>query len=388
MRKLCHLPLLLLACACSPEKPEQTPEAVIATGDVQAIKAERRAVQTHYDALRAQLDVLNSALAALDTSRYRIAVDVFQVKKTPFRHFLKVQGNVETKQNVVLSPEYNGVLNRLYVSEGQAVKKGQLLASISDGGLTQKLAQAKAQAALAETTFERQKRLWDQKIGSEIQYLQAKTQSESSREGVRQLQSQLAKTQMRAPFDGRIETLLSDPGQVVNAESKIIRLISLKKMYVEAEIPENYIRRITRGKPVNVTLPAIGKTYRGVIRQVSNYINPNNRSFSIQVDLPNPEGLVKPNLIAKLEITDYENPKAMVIPRNLIRKNARGQKWVYAIEKRQDTVGAVKRIPIATGLSSGGRAEVLKGLRPGQVLAASQVENLKSGDRVLIEQPK
>lgn len=360
-------------------------EDVIATGKVDLIKAQKQRLLKRYDAIHKALEELNQAVVAHNPDQDKVTVSSLVVKRRPFKHFIKIQGNVETKQNLVIFSQYSGILDKIYVREGQDVKRGQRLAHIDDGGLAQKLLQARAEAELRATTFERQKRLWAQKIGSEIQYLQAKTRAESARQSVQQLQSQLAKTRIHAPFDGRIEALFSDQGQVVTPGAKIMRLLSLKNMYVEAKIPENYIRDIKRGDHVSVELPAIGKTYEGVIRQVSNYINPNNRSFSIQVDIPNRQGLVKPNLIAQLEINDYTNPSALAIPTNTIRQDASGQKVVYTIENLKDNSGEASKTIITTGRTTAPFTEVLSGLTAGQILVSSGTEDLENGDKVQIK---
>ncbi len=388
MKKLCYLPLILLAFSCGEKTADTTIESVIATGKADSIKAKRKSILKQYDALGIALEQLDQALVRLNPNTNKIPVTITRVRDTVFKHFTAIQGNVKTKQNLVLFSEYSGILNQVYAKEGDTVKKGQLLARIDDGGMAQRLLQAQAQAQLAETTFERQKRLWDQKIGSEMQYLQAKTQAETARQNVHQLQSQLTKTQIHAPFNGTIEQVFSNRGEVVAPGSRIMRVVNLKNMYIQAEIPENYIKNITLGDRVSVHLPSIGKTYEGVIRQVSNFINPSNRSFGIQVSIPNRDGLVKPNLIAKLEITDYKNPKALVIPQNVIRKNASGREMVYTLTNRKRNLGRAEQVIITTGFTTDSLTEVLSGLQSGEILIAAGAVDVNDGDEVLIENTK
>lgn len=388
MKKLYYLPFILLAFSCGKKAVDTTTESVIATGKADLIKARRKSVLKQYESLEAAIKQLDQALVRLNPNSNKIPVTTTRVRDTVFKHFTAIQGNVETKQNLILFSEYSGILNQVFSREGDAVKKGQLLARIGDGGLAQRLLQAQAQAQLAETTFERQKRLWDQKIGSEMQYLQAKTQAETARQSVRQLQSQLAKTQIHAPFNGTIEQVFSNRGEVVAPGSRIMRIVNLKNMYVQAEIPENHIENIASGDRVSVHLPSIGKTYEGVIRQVGNFINPDNRSFGIQVDIPNRDGLVKPNLIAKLEITDYKNPKALVIPQNVIRKNASGREMVYTLTNRKGNLGRAEQAIITTGLTTDSLTEVLSGLQSGEILIAAGAVNVNDGDEVLIRDTK
>jgi membrane fusion protein, multidrug efflux system len=164
-----------------------------------------------------------------------------------FTHYIEIQGNVDTKENIVISPEYSGILTQLYVKAGQKVSKGQVLARIDDGGLSSSLAQAETQLALAKTTFERQKNLWDQKIGSEIQFLQAKTSLESQQKVVAQIKSQLNKTNVVAPFSGTIDEVMTERGKVVAPGMNLFRIVNLSNMYVTANVPENYIPQLKLG---------------------------------------------------------------------------------------------------------------------------------------------
>lgn len=255
-----------------------------------------------------------------------------------------------------------GILRRVYVKEGQRVKKGQLLATIDDGGISSQLAQLEATTDLAKTTYERQKRLWDQKIGSEIQYLQAKTNFEAQKNTINQLKSQLSKASIRAPFSGVIDDVMKEAGTVIapGQGSEVFRIVNLNNMYVEAEVPESYIKNVTIGKNVEVYFPVLGKTVTAKIRQVGNFINPSNRAFKIEVSIPNKEGNIKPNLTARLEINDYTNTKAILIPQSIISENAEGEQYIYLIHSKKNNKYAVaKKTIIKTGKTQGDVIEVL-----------------------------
>ena len=255
-------------------------------------------------------------------------------------------------------------LTNVYVTEGEKVSKGQILGKIDDGGLSQQLAQLQIQADLAKTTYERQKRLWDQSIGSEIQYLQAKSNYESQTEAVNQLKQQIAKTTIRAPFKGTIDDVITEQGSVVVAgQTQLMRIVSLNDMYIETDIPERYISDVTKGKKVNVEFPVLGENIETEIRQAGDFINPSNRTFKVEVAIPNKEKNIKPNLTAKLKINDYTNQNAILIPQSIISENAEGEQYVYIVkDKNENDEGVAKRTIIKTGKTQGDVIEVLEGI--------------------------
>ena len=192
MKKIISISILaVILASCGGRSGDQSLDSMVAAKDLEAIRAKRNEVSERHKALEREIELLDSAIAELDENAKLPLVTILEAKTERFEHFLELQGDVMTKQNVLIYPEMPGTLNRVYVKKGQKVAKGQLLASIDDGGLSSQLAQLKAQMELAKTTFERQKRLWDQNIGSEIQYLQAKTQYEAQENAVKQLESQV-----------------------------------------------------------------------------------------------------------------------------------------------------------------------------------------------------
>ncbi|OED39025.1 efflux transporter periplasmic adaptor subunit, partial [Flavobacteriaceae bacterium (ex Bugula neritina AB1)] len=289
-------------------------------------------------------------IAQLDSVQKLPLVTTIKVQDTLFNHYLEIQGNVETKKNIVLYPETSGTLVKVHVKEGQKVSKGQVLARIDDGGLSQQVAQVEVQAALAKTTFDRQKRLWDQKIGSEIQYLQAKANYESQQNVVSQMKQQLAKATINAPFSGIVDDIIAEQGSVVApGQTELIRIVNLDEMYIEAEVPESYIATVTKGKEAKVYFPVLGKTINTKVRQVGNYINPNNRSFTIEVAVPNKEGIIKPNLTAKVKINDYTSEKAILIPQSIISENSEGDQYTYVTSgKNTENIAQAKRVIVTT----------------------------------------
>lgn len=350
--------------SCS-NKKEPSLEEILAINDVELLKSRKSEIDAKLEELSLDLNQLNNKLNVLNKDRNTPLITTITTSEQQFNHFIELQGNVKTKQNVLVYPEMPGILNKVYVKEGQKVKKDQILATIDDGGLSQQLLLLKSNEQLAKTTFERQKRLWDQQIGSEIQYLQAKTSYDSQKNATRQLKKQLGKFTIRAPFSGIIDDVFKEKGTVVapGPGAEIFRIINLSNMYIETDVPESYISSIKKNKMVEVNFPILGRSYDSSIRQVGNFINPSNRTFRIEVGIPNLDGEIKPNLTAKLRLNDYSNSNAILIPQSIISENAKGQQFIYVVKdnKEKNQVYA-ERLVIETGKTNGDFIEVTKNL--------------------------
>lgn len=309
-------------------------------------------------------------------------VSVEQAKDTVFNHYLDIQGNVDTKENLIIYPQFSGTLVALNVISGQKVSKGQVLGRIDDGGLSQQVAQLETQAALAKTTFERQKRLWDQKIGSEIQFLQAQTNMVSQQKAVSQIKAQLAKTVITAPISGTVDEIITDRGEVVAPGQGIVRIVNLSNMYISAQVPEAYVGKVTVGTQVNVALPSLGKTYIGKIRQVANNINPANRSFGVEVTVANKENLLRPNQVAKLKIIDYTNTKAVIVPSNVVLEDAKGDKYLYIVANVNGKSGTAKKTMVSIGQTAENMTEIKSGVTGGDYVITEGANNVSEGMKV------
>ena len=368
----------LLLVSCDSQK-EVTVESVIQSGNLENIRLKKKEVEAQQKVFAEKLFALSNAISKLDTVKKLPLVTTQKSEQTIFNHYLELQGAVNTRQNVLLYPEVPGILERVLVKEGNKVKKGQLLAVIKDGGMSQQLQQLESQAALSQTVFERQERLWAQKIGAEIEFLQAKTNYTIQKNAVEQLKNQLEKTNITAPFDGTIDIVHKEEGTVVapGQGAEVFRILNLDNMYVEAEVPENYVSSITKGKKVQVHFPILGKTITSSVRQVGNFINPNNRSFKVEIDVPNPKKDIKPNLTVQLKINDYQNKNAVLLPQSIISENAQGEQYIYVVvDKRNNGEATAQKVLIETGKTQGDIIEVLAPL-------TSQVEYIQEGARTV-----
>lgn len=386
MKKIYSLLIITFLLASCDEKKEQSVEDVIATNNLEVIRQKRATIVTKQQEIHAQLKQLDDKIAVLDTTKKIPLITTFTAVQDVFNHYLELQGNVQTKKNIIIHPEMSGILQNVYVKEGEKVSKGQILAKVDDGGLSQQVTQLQIQADLAKTTFERQERLWKQKIGSEIQYLQAKSSYEAQQEMVSQLNSQLAKTNVRAPFSGIIDDVISEQGSVVSTgQSQLMRIMNLNDMYIETDVPESYLKNVTVNKNVQIEFPVLGKTIDAKIRQTGNFINPANRTFKIEIAIPNKDKSIKPNLTAKLKINDYTNENALLIPQSIISENANGEQYIYVIKnKNENNEGIAELVIIQTGETQGDVIEVIKGIENGAEIVQEGARSIKDGQSVKI----
>ena len=362
-----------LVVSCGQKDNNQTVDQLIAAKNNKELQARKALIQ-------ADLAKIEAALATLNVRKEEALVSVATLKDTMFNHYLDIQGSVETKENILIQPEMPGTLVALNVKAGQRVSKGQLLARVDDGGSSQQVASLETQYQLAKTTFERQKNLWSQKIGSEIQYLQAQTQMLSLQRSVAQAKAMLSKTEIRAPFSGTIDEVFVERGQVVSAGPQgLMRIVNLNNMYVSTSIPESYIGKLKVGTQVDVFLTSLNKNYKGKVRQIGNFINPNNRSFGIEVSIPNPENLLRPNQVAKLKVIDYTAKNAIVVPTNVIQEDGQGNKFVFVAINSNGKTATAKKIIVTTGKSSDNVTEILTGLSANDIIVTEGVNTISEG---------
>jgi RND family efflux transporter MFP subunit len=362
-----------LVVSCGQKDDNQTVDQLIAAKNNKELQARKALIQ-------ADLAKIEAALATSNVRKEEALVSVATLKDTVFNHYLDIQGSVNTKENILIQPEMPGTLVSLNVKAGQRVSKGQLLARVDDGGSSQQVASLETQYQLAKTTFERQKNLWSQKIGSEIQYLQAQTQMLSLQRSVAQAKAMLSKTEIRAPFSGTIDEVFVERGQVVSAGPQgLMRIVNLNNMYVSTSIPESYIGKLKVGTQVDVFLTSLNKNYKGKVRQIGNFINPNNRSFGIEVSIPNPENLLRPNQVAKLKVIDYTVKNAIVVPSNVIQEDGKGNQFVFVATNSDGKTATAKKAMVTIGKSSDNVTEILSGLSANDIIVIEGVNTISEG---------
>ena len=378
--------LLFIQCGSS---DKQTTAEIIASKDLAAIQTKKAEVVKSMNTLKQELESLNEVIGQLDNEQKFLLVTSIETKVAPYEHFVSFQGTLETDKNIVMYPEIPGLLKSINVVEGQRVKKGDVLAVISDSGLVDQLQQLEIQLNLAKTTYERQNRLWEQKIGSEMQFLQAKTQYLSLEKSIAQMKDQVAKTTITAPFDGIVDHLLADVGSsLAPGMTPVVRVINLDEMKVSAQVPEIHLNNIKKAAKVAVNIPVLNKTLPSEINAVGNFINPNNRSFRVEIGLENSSGDLKPNMTVLLNINDYKNEAAILIPSKNILEDQTGAKYLYTLETVAGQDGMYKAIKtfVKTGKSSDNKTEILEGLSAGDQLVEDGIRLVKDQQLVKIIQ--
>tara|TARA_R110002096_G_scaffold117210_3_gene253873 strand:+ start:6907 stop:8079 length:1173 start_codon:yes stop_codon:yes gene_type:complete len=388
MKKINFILILVTALfltACGSKKEERSVEKALKSNDLSELKEVRNELAGKQSEIAKQLEKLAQAISKLDTVQRLPLVSKYDVEPKKFKHYIEVQGSFDSKQNVMLFAEYGGILNEILVNSGDRVSKGQVLARIDDGGLSQQLYQAEVQAELMKTTFERQEKLWNQKIGSEIQLLQAKASYEAQEKLVSQLNAQLAKTTITAPFSGLIDEIITEAGNLVApGQSGIMRIVNLDKMYVEADVPEAYIQSVSKERNLNVIVPVLKDTLKAQIALAGNFIKAANRSFRVEALVENKDWEIKPNMNAKLMINDYSADSALLIPQNIVSEDADGNKFIYVANDKVKNTAVVKRTFIKLGTAQGEMVEVLEGLKAGESVIVEGARTVLDGQKVEI----
>jgi len=374
--------LLLMACSQETEKAASSITANKVTLD--ELQIQKANYTRQIKGLTLALDSLNQRLEKISGGQKRVLVTALEIKPQIFNHTIEIQANIKTRQNLQLFPEFGGRLNQILVKEGQEVEKGTLLAVIDDAGLQDQLDQMKLQLQLAKTTFERTQRLWDQKIGSEMMYLEAKTRFKSQQKQVAQMRNQLSKTKVYAPFSGVIDEIIARKGSALAPGiTPIMRIVNLDNMYVESDVPENYLANITKGSFAKVSIPVLNETQNTLVRQTGNFIQPNNRTFRVEAPIKNPTGMIKPNLNARLSIVDYSNPEALMIPFRVIRENAKGDSFVFILKvAEQENEYITEQRFVSLGMSKNELVEITKGVNTEDLIADEGVSLLVTGQKV------
>ena len=337
--------------------------------------------------LQEEITSLKEEISELDTTTEETAiitrVEAVDLKKGQFNHFVQLTGSVTSKENIMISAEASGRITSIPAKEGQTVKKGQVLMRIENETVANQLAEAKAAFDLAKATFEKRKNLWDQSIGSEIEYLQAKTNYESARSRLAQIRTQFENTIIKSPIKGSVDEINVNEGEFVNMGMPIVRVVDLDNVEIEAELSEEYLVSVHKGDTVTVKIPALGISMKTPISFVSQVINPNNRSFKIKVNLDNSKGVIKPNVLANIQIRDYKNQDALIVPSNIITKDLKGD-FVYAVAQEGGDHIAKKKY-VVKGRSSGSETEILEGLSEGDKIITAGYNQVNNGETVSIQ---
>lgn len=306
-----------------------------------------------------------------------VALDTIQT--TSFTHYVEVHGQVQSDQNVNVFPRSMGPVVRVYAQVGQQVKKGQILAKIDDAMIRKSIDELNTRLELATTVYNKQKNLWDQKIGTEIAYLQAKNNKEALENSILTAKEQLDNTNIKSPIDGIVDEADVKEGEMVNGARPAFRVVNSSQLKATGELAESYLNSVSTGDPVVVTFPDLKKEINAKINFAARAINPVSRTFKVEVNLANNPDF-RPNMISVLKIIDYQTNKAITVPMNIIQSDQSGN-YVYVAVGNKDKL-TVKKASIKVGQVYRGTAEVLSGLAVGDKVITVGYQDLNEGDLV------
>lgn len=333
--------------------------------------------------LESEIEALKTLIAKLDPSSVKekeIIVKVAKVKTKDFKHYVEVQGNVMPAQDPAFaSSETGGRIVKLLVKEGQFVKKGTLIAKVNLESISKSIAQLDKSLELARDIFKRQENLWNQKIGSEIQFLQAKNQVESLEKNKESLQFELTKARVYAPASGYVDMVMVKEGEMAGPGSPIIQILNTSSLKVVASVPEVYLGNIKRGEKVKVSFPALQKEQNARVTMIGRVINPTNRTFEVEATVKSMNGLLKPNLLSTMFVNDFSADGAVVIPDELIQQDVSGKAFVMVAESDR----ATKKI-VTLGRTYQNETIVETGLKGDEILITAGATTIADGELLKI----
>lgn len=327
---------------------------------VDAMKTRLTDLKNEVSSLNTEIKTLETEIAALDpefakSTKKSILITTAAARKGEFTHFVELTGSVLSKKNVSISSETAGRVLEVPVIEGMYVEKGGLLARIDAESIERNIEEMESNLELATTIFQKQERLWNQKIGTEIQYLEAKNRMEGLEKNLASMKTQLDKALVKAPFSGTVETVDVRIGELVQPGVPMFQFVGGSDLYIQADVSESFLGVLSKGDSVEVEFPSIGKSIKTRVSSVGGIINPNNRTFKVEVFVPNNSEL-KPNMISILKINDYQNKESVMVPAHLILADSKGD-YVFIVEN-----GTAKKKYVTRGLTYNNETEIKDGL--------------------------
>jgi len=344
---------------------------------LEALKKQQDQIAEKIEKLEKEIAAESDSVATGDIGTY---VSVQDVQLQPFNHYIEVQGKLDGDANIAVYPESMGVLIEVNAHAGQHVKAGQVLASLNDATYQEQLKSLQTTYDLALETFRKQENLWKQQIGSEMQYLQSKSNKESLESQIAGIKKQIDMTRITSPITGTIEESMVKVGQAVSPSMPAFRVVNFSSLKVSADVAEAYASKVNVGDQVIVYFPDIDQEIAAKVSFCSKYINPTNRTFSVEAMFKGDTKNLKANMVSVLKINDYHAPKAVILPINMIQSDNRGQ-FVLLAEQENNAYKARKQA-VETGQIYNGITEIVSGLEPGQKVIASGYLSLNEGEAI------
>ena len=373
---------LLLLTACQPKSGDaEWPE------DLAGKKALLKEKKTDLKTLEASINKLEDEIAALDTSKsekQRQLVTLQKLERKTFKRFADIQATVQSSEAVMASSETGGRLTSMVAVEGQYVSKGQLIGTVDMQAVDKQIAELEKGLELAVDVFERQKRLWDQNIGSELQFLKAKNDKERIEKSLETVKFQLTKANVYAPIAGVVDMVFLKSGEMAGPGTPIVQIIDVGRVKVVASLPENYLGVIKKGATVNINFPALDEDRTARVSMIGRTINPGNRTFKVEVEMNNRGNVLKPNLLALMKINDFTLEDAVTLPLEMVLQEVGGKNFVYVKEESPDGPIA-KKVYVETGESYEGEIVITSGLEGNEEVVEDGARSLTNNDLIVEE---
>lgn len=305
-----------------------------------------------------------------------------------FEHFFSANGMVEAVHDAFISSETSGQIKTMHVTEGQRVKKGQLLVSLNSEITKSAITEVKTGLELARTVYKKRKGLWEKDIGSEIQYLEAKTNKESLENKLKTLEAQLDMAEIKAPISGIVDQIFKKEGELAIPGVQLIQLVNLNKVYVNANVSETYLGKIKKGDRVEVSFPTYpGFMVETAIHRTGQVVKTKNRTFLVQVLLGNKDEKLKPNMVAVIKMKDFSADSALVVPSIIIKNDLKGS-YLYVTEKQENGKLVARKVYVTPGISEGSHTMITQGLTPGQQVIIKGYNLVKNGMELDVKKDK
>ena len=346
MKKIVSIALLVILVSC-------------ASNDKKAKEEQLNEYKTELSRLKKEISKLEKELMD-ESGQGVVKVTLKPVGITSFKHYVDVTGNVSADKNILISPETAGNIISIDVSEGDHVRKGQVLGRLNTEMIERSIEEVQINYNLAVTTYKRRKNLWDQNIGSEMEYLQAKSTKEALEQKFEALKAQLAMAVIKAPVNGVIDDIIMRQGEMASPQKPFARIVNIDNVYITADVSEMYLPKIHKDDEVNIEFPVLQRSIKKSIFRISSVIDPSSRTFRVRVNLKNDDNLIKPNMMAVLKLLTYSDDSAIVVPSILVKKDFTGE-FIFIAEKEGDKWIARKRY-LETGIKNNNKTVVTDGL--------------------------
>ncbi|MBL8001911.1 MAG: efflux RND transporter periplasmic adaptor subunit [Flavobacteriales bacterium] len=359
------------------------------TSDLGRKRQELDSLKTAYKALGERIKEVDAWIAEHDTTVRRNLANVtaLTLKPTRFEHFVQVHGHVKADKSADLYGG-GGRVRRILVQEGDRVSQGQLLVDLDNDAIEKQMAQAEAAYELARDVFAKQEALWKQQIGSEVQYLQAKSNKEQAEAGLAAMREQLRMSRITAPFSGTVDEIMVTVGQMTAPQLPVARVVDLAGASLEAEVPESYLQRVKAGDPVRVEFPSLGDTIMASLSNVSRYIDPANRTFKVALRMPAGEGYVRPNLLSVVHIRDVVQDSAVVVPARCIQEDVEGRSYVFVLDSDKDGRQVTRKVLVDRVMDYRGltmvKRDAVEGLNGTETIVDEGAKSVADGQRVQV----